>query len=342
MMTRWSARLRAIRRWLSRSEWVARWLNLPRSSGAPTDPGLLLIQIDGLSRVEFERALEKGRMPFTKKLWQREGYRLHDFYSGLPSTTPAVQGELFFGVRSAVPAFAFRDHETGELVRMFHPEPAKKVQTRLSEANSGTLSEGSAYCDIYSGGANESQYCAVDAGLSAIWQAVNPWRLLSVVVWHSAALLRVIALILIEIIVALADVIHGTLRGRDLFRELKFILSRVAVAITLRELATNGAMIDAARGVPIIHVNLLGYDEHSHQRGPSSLFAHWVLKGVDRAIKQMWLAARRSSRRDYDIWIYSDHGQEKCRSYMEVTGKTIQAAVEEVLHKQTGKSFPSA
>ena len=31
----------------------------------------------------------------------REGYQVHTLYSGLPASTPGVQGELFYGVRTA-------------------------------------------------------------------------------------------------------------------------------------------------------------------------------------------------------------------------------------------------
>ena len=121
MITRWSARWRAFRRFFSRSEWTARWLRLPRGKAAPEEHGLVMVQIDGLSRVELERAFRNGKMPFLKRLLDREHYRLHNFYSGLPASTPSVQGELFYRQRCAVPAFGFRDHRTKKVVRMFYP-----------------------------------------------------------------------------------------------------------------------------------------------------------------------------------------------------------------------------
>ena len=47
--------------------------------GAPPPRGprrLLIVQIDGLSRVMLERALAEGRMPFTRRLLERRGYRM--------------------------------------------------------------------------------------------------------------------------------------------------------------------------------------------------------------------------------------------------------------------------
>ena len=112
MLGRIETSLRRLRRSLSRSVWLARLLRLPVSEGAPTRPGLIMIQIDGLSQPQFERALKHGELPFLRRLIKREHYQLHAHYSGLPSTTPAVQAELFYGVKGAVPAFSFRDHES--------------------------------------------------------------------------------------------------------------------------------------------------------------------------------------------------------------------------------------
>src|SRR5207247_638610 len=105
MIARLEAVLRAARRWLSRSHWGAVLLRRFPAREPGYASGLVLIQIDGLSHVELKRALAHGRMPFLRRLIRREGYALHEFYSGVPSTTAAVQGELFYGVKTAVPSF---------------------------------------------------------------------------------------------------------------------------------------------------------------------------------------------------------------------------------------------
>ena len=128
---------------------------------------------------------------------------------------------------------------------------------------------------------------------------------------HFASLLRLLGLLFVEFCVAIRDMCRGVFRGESLRMEFRTVFSRVAVCIFLREIITIGVKIDAARGLPIIHANFLGYDEQSHRRGPSSAFAHWTLKGIDRAVRQIYRAARRSARRDYQVWIFSDHGHER-------------------------------
>ncbi len=343
MIARGGKWFRLLRRWISRNEWTIRWLRLPKSHGAETQPGLVLVQIDGLSRRQLERAVAGGRMPFLNRLRTREGYRLHTFYSGLPSSTPGVQGELFYGVRCAVPAFHYRDHESGELGRMFDPEAAAHVQARLEKQGPGLLAGGSAYADIYSGGAAESRFCPATQGWGELARTINPITLAGVVLWHGASAVRTAVLMLVEFVLAVVNFFRGGFRLSDLGKELKFVPSRVVVCILLRELVTIGAMADVTRGLPIVHINLLGYDEQAHRRGPSSAFAHWSLKGIDGCIKRIWDAAQRSHRRHYDVWVYADHGQERTVPYSVENGRTVQEAVAAVFGSQpAGQANPKS
>ena len=57
--------LKKLRRVFSRPEWVVRLLALTRSPQTATKPGLILVQIDGLSRTQFEAALAAERLPLS-------------------------------------------------------------------------------------------------------------------------------------------------------------------------------------------------------------------------------------------------------------------------------------
>jgi endonuclease/exonuclease/phosphatase family metal-dependent hydrolase len=144
-------------------------------------------------------------------------------------------------------------------------------------------------------------------------------------------LLRAVGLGGIELLLALSDLVRGVLKGNSFIKELTFIPARVGICVMLRELISAQVMIDAARGVPIIHANFLGYDEQSHRRGPDSAFAHWTLSGIDNSIFRIYKSAHLSAVRDYDLWIYSDHGQERVVSYQRAFGKCFKSAVIEAL-----------
>ncbi|PLW82579.1 hypothetical protein CWI75_08310 [Kineobactrum sediminis] len=326
---------------LGRSEWLATLLQLPRTEASPSTRGLVMIQIDGLSHAQIQHALERGRMPFLQKLLRRKGYRLHRQYAGMPSSTAAFQGELFYGVKGVVPAFSFRDSDSGEMVRMFEPGAASDVERQLEERGGEPLLQGgSAYVDNYTGGAAEAHYCASALGWGPGLRRANTLVVILLFLSNIYSFIRIAVLFVVELVLAIVDFCRGLLQGRNLVSELKFVPTRVGISIVLRELVTIGVKVDIARGLPIIHLNFLGYDEQAHRRGPKSLFAHWTLKGIDDAVGRLWRAAHRSHYRDYDVWIYSDHGQEDVISYLRLTGRTIEEAVSSVFSDYCNRPVP--
>lgn len=343
MIGRAESAVRALRRVFSRTTWIVRLFNLSscpdipeslKTASAPWSDGLVLVQIDGLSKTSFKKAIDTGRMPFLASLIDKEHYRADSFYSGLPSSTPAVQAELFYGVKTAVPAFGYIDRESGNLHRMYEPDSAREVEQRISGNATPLLLGGSAYCDVYTGGAEDAHFCASSMGWGDVFRGIRPLAWLGVAALYSTVLVRSIVLIGVELFIGLIDVVRGIFAGRAIKAELKFVVSRVAVSILLRDLITIGAKVDIARGLPIIHLNYIGYDEQAHRRGPESAFAHWALKGIDKRIQQLWQASHQARLRHYDVWIYSDHGQESTQPYSRLAGQTIDQAIGQVLDEQ--------
>jgi endonuclease/exonuclease/phosphatase family metal-dependent hydrolase len=338
MMGRIELFFRRWRRRISRSEWAIRLLGLPVSEGTGTEPGLVLIQIDGLSRRQMERAMERGRLPLLKRLRQREQYETRTFYPGLPSSTPAVQGELHYGERCAVPSFSFFDPATRRVFTMLTPEFAKEIETKLAKRGEGLLRGGSSWSNMYRGGASdeESHFCSASMGVRDLFRSRPLVRLITFPAFHAASLVKIVALLAVEIGLAIRDLCHGVAHGESFPQELITVFKRVFICIGLRELLSIGVKIDVARGLPIIHVNFLGYDEQAHRRGPASAYAHWCLAGIDRAIKTIHRAAQRSARRDYQVWVFSDHGQEATRPYEEIGSAGLENAVISAISAREG------
>lgn len=324
MMTRVNDYRRRVSRWLTRSYWAIRLFGLSKFEGRGDEPGLILVQIDGLSYPQFRRALHEGNLPFLRRLARREKYREHHFYSGLPSSTPAVQGELFYGVKGCVPAFNFVDQATQRIFTMYDPDSVTEIEKRLKEYGGKPLLEGgSSYSNIYNGGAKEDHFCAGQLSWKLFFKLFKPVVYPILFILHFDIILRILLLLAIEFMLAIYDFIRGAFAGQSVWMEAQFIFTRVAVCIFLREVVVMGANIDIARGLPIIHVNFFGYDEQAHRRGPTSKFAHWVLRGIDDAVSRIWKGMHQAERRNYDLWIYSDHGQEDTRPYKKYSGKTL-------------------
>lgn len=320
------------RRRLSRADWAARLLGLKREPVQDT-PGLLMIQIDGLGFQQFQRALKEGKLPFLNRLIQEQGYTVHSFYSGLPSATPGVQGELFYGVKSCVPSFSFMDRKDGRIRKMFDLRSVQEVEEQLAGAGKPLLEGGSAYCDIFTGGARECHFSGAKRGWDGILWASNPMVFPFLLLLYADVTLLLPLLLGWELVISFLGALLGMIRGFVLKQELEFISIRLSVCIFLRELIVAGAELDLARGLPVIHMNFFGYDEHSHRRGPGSRFASWVLPGIDGAVARIWRASQRSTRA-YDVWIYSDHGQEKTVPYALKHSRSLQKTVEETAQRE--------
>lgn len=318
-------------RWMNPNEWSVRLLNVDRSEHTATETGIVFIQIDGLSMRQLKKAMRSGKLPFLQRLMKKEHYELKTLYSGLPSSTPAVQAELFYGVKGAVPSFSFLDRATQHICKMYDDEDARLIEERLAQRGIGLLEGGSSYSNVYSGGAKETQFCAVDLGWDILWAKTRPLKMGILAVLHFLPIVRTIFFMVIECVLSLCSFLNGVLVLRqNIIKELKFILTRISFCVLLRDLVSFGARIDITRGLPVVHVNFVGYDEHAHRRGPSSRFAFRTLKGINHCIERIYKEAMRSQRRDYDVWIYADHGQSEVFSYAVEHSTFVHAAIRKV------------
>src|SRR5690606_12614514 len=142
----------------------------------------------------------------------------------------------------------------------------------------------------YTGGATqaESHMCAASIGLGDILKSCSFAGFASILLLKIPTVLRICFLFFLEFFIGAWDVIEQLFkRPKNTFKEIRFVLNRMFVSIGLREFVTLGASIDLARGLPVVHVNFLGYDEQAHRRGPASAFAHWTLRGIDAAIRKL-------------------------------------------------------
>ncbi|MDQ8181121.1 endonuclease/exonuclease/phosphatase family protein [Pelagicoccus sp. SDUM812005] len=298
---------------------------------APQTPGVVLIQIDGLSRFQFERALRSGRMPYTKRLLDGRASRLTSFYPGQPSCTPAVQAELHYGVRCATPAFSFYDRSTKQNVRMYDAEWAKRIGEESASQGEGLLEGGSSYANIYTGGAAKAKYCGELNTFSHWVKELSLFRWLGLAFRNPTSCLRILKLLGAEIGIGLYDAARGIITRGELAAELTFIPARLAVAIALREAIVREVSRDIKAGLPVIHANFFGYDEAAHRRGPHSRFAHWTLKGLDQCIRKISKEAKRCRDRNYEVVIFSDHGQEHSTPYHDIAQRPLSEAIQTIL-----------
>ncbi len=326
LVERWRRR---VRRSVDRHRWGSAKANGPGTDTTSGTQGVLLIQIDGLGFDELGQACESGLMPNLARLRAGEPYRLAPLYAGVPSSTPAFQAELFYGCEGAVPAYGFVHRKTGRVFRMSDRDAASTIEAGLN--GRGLLDGGSSYGNIYRGGAAVTRFSMATLGYGDLFQASRPRHLPRVVLAHGFDAVRATAFAGAELLVGVPQLLEAVRKGQPFGEELRFLQARIGVSVVLREALATLAIIDMTRGLPVIHLDLLGYDEWAHRRGPGSDDALRALRGIDRVIGRLVRGARRSDARHYDVFVFSDHGQERTEPYESIHGRLVGEAIGEVL-----------
>ncbi|MGP1346358.1 MAG: alkaline phosphatase family protein [Phycisphaerales bacterium] len=285
----------------------------------------LMVQIDGRSRGRLDGAIERGMAPALARLVRGGGHRLVSMYSGLPSTTPAVQGELFYGVRCVVPSFAFLDGD-GRARHMLEPEWARRMEGVLRSRCDGgeLLGAGSSYCNVYTGGAVAARFCP--AGIGGVESDAGAGRHGERVRGGAAIVglgVRSGVMMCGEVVRQARDMVRGEVGARGVRARMRDAWNRILVSVAMRDVSRAGAIGDLRRGLPVVHVNFLGYDKQAHRYGPDSAPAMRALKGIDGAIGSMVEAAEECWGDGGTVVVYSDHGQEATEPIARVAGSSI-------------------
>ncbi len=286
--------------------------------------GLILIQIDGLSHEHLEFALQQGACPTLARMLQRGEASLQRWRCGVPSTTLATQAALFYGTRDEIPAFRWFDKETGIHHSCASPQSLRAAQERIAPGRRGLLEGGSSYGNLLDGGARLALFTLGALDGRHLFENVRGLGFLVLFLLSPLRVLRVLLGCLWEYV---RDAVEGTwewLRhlGRGRRRSPSPLLQALADLIA-REILTFCAMIDVYRGVPILYVNYFGYDEVAHQVGPTHPKALRVLRGIDSQIHQIDRIRRAYRRREYDLFVLSDHGLSPAVPFQERYGQSL-------------------
>src|SRR6266481_842819 len=142
---------------------------------------MLLLHLDGVGRAQLEHALEHGYAPTLRAMLERGPYRLSPCRSGAPTSTPAFQAGLLYGVGHDIPGYTWFDKRRGSEVRMDRGEDARLLEEELARHGNPLLRGGSVYCSIFSGGALSRRWalsgwneelCAEEFGMEELSRAL--------------------------------------------------------------------------------------------------------------------------------------------------------------------------
>jgi hypothetical protein len=297
---------------------------------AGKNKGFILIQIDGISYSSFLRAMEKGYVPNIRRLVNKKGFSLFPYYCPMPSNTPYIQSGLMYGNNSGVLGFRWMEKKKGMSVTFKEAASAARIEEEVSEGRTGILKGGSSYLNLFTGGAERSVFTLSTFATKNIFRKkkIGQLDIFLLFMLYVTNLVRTVAYIFIDIFLEFAEWFTLSLFNKRRRREGIFPLIRLINNVIFREIETAGAMTDIVRGVPSIHLTFNGYDEISHHTGPEFPGSFRVLRGIDRKIRKILRATDSCKTREYDVYIFSDHGQTPSTPFTYKYGETLSGLVQ--------------
>ncbi len=313
--------MRAVRRRQARQA-DGRWFALRRPRPG-TEPGMLVIQLDGVAEPVLSWAVRAGNLP-TLGHWLRSGsHTLRGWHTGLPSTTPASQAGILHGASRQIPGFRWYEKDTGRLMVANRPRDAAVIEPRLSDGRGLLRDGGVSIGNAFSGDAATNLLTVSHAALPG--RSARGWAAFMA---SPYGFTRALVLGVGEVITELHQA--RLQRRRNLLprvsRSGAFLALRPA-SMLLRDVNVSLVAEQMARGAPAIYCDLVDYDEVAHHAGPARPESMRQLENLDRMLGVLERLGREAARR-YHLVVLSDHGQSQGATFRQRWGETLNEVVE--------------
>lgn len=298
-----------------------------------SDPGLVVLQIDGLGYRALKRAIKRGKMPYLSHLLKRRRFVLRRWFSGLPSQTSAVQAGMFYGSKFDVPGFRWYNKRARRMFVSSHGPDMAAVDESFSRQPRPLLRNGSCINSLLHGGASKKILTVSQLAERDLKQHRASLEDFAIFCLHPYLYTRTMLMMLWDFLVDRAENYTDLLRRRRprLVRSLKSSFLRAVANSFFREATTYFVVEDIIRGIPAIYTNYVGYDMVAHYGGPDSHDAHSTLTGIDRQIKRVNRAINRHSRKHYYLVVLSDHGQTPSVPFENLYDRSLAELIEDRL-----------
>jgi hypothetical protein len=288
---------------------MARQLGRTGLASRPDRPGFIILQVDGLSHETLIQAVAAGAMPYTARLLGERKLVVDSWRCGLPSTTPAFQAGLLFGNRFDIPGFRWYNKEQRLPMLVRRPDQARVIRAAISDGHPGLLRGGSCYVSIFDGDADLALFTLSTLHSQRFFESARGFGLFLLFLLSPFRVLRLLWTMASSYMTRLgrrvaAVVQPSVVHPFDVLSPLFF----TAGDVLFTAVQTFGVTLDIYRSVRSIYANYTTYDEVAHKVGASHPAAFRALREFDRSLRQIDGMRARYRRREYDLYLVSDHG----------------------------------
>jgi uncharacterized membrane protein YvlD (DUF360 family) len=292
-----------------------------------SDPGLIMLEIDGLALPVLQLAMRSGSAPHLSRWLTEEGYALNEWETDLSSQTGASQAGILLGSNEGIPAFRWVEKESGRMMSCSAPGDCAEIERRLASGRGILTDGGASRGNLLSGEADEAILTVsrieadkrANPGYRAFFaNGFNVTRALALFLWE----------VVLEV-VASARAARRDVRPRG-HRGGHYPLLRGVLCVIIRDLIVYGVLSDMMRGRPAVYATFSSYDEVAHHSGLERADTMEALRKLDQQLGRIE-RARRFAPRPYEIVVLSDHGQTQGATFLQRNGYGLDELVERSL-----------
>lgn len=308
---------------------VSNYVSKEKKSYEQKFPGLIMLEIDGLSIDILKEAIDKDMMPTVKK-WIDNSHTLKEWETDLSSQTGASQAGILHGNNENIVAYRWVEKENDNQImvsgKLAH---APIIEERISDGNGLLCDKGTSITNMFTGDSDNP--ILTSSRFKLLTFSYN--KSLNVVFLESYSFQRIIILFLWEILVEIkSQIIHKIKNIQPrLRRNIIYATIRAGANVLLREVATETLIADMLKGeVNSAYASYVGYDEVAHHSGINDNDVWNVLKQIDLQFKRLE-KAEKNSERNYKFVVLSDHGQGNGTTFKQRYGLSLADYVRRLL-----------
>lgn len=292
-------------------------------------PGVIMLEIDGLSINTLKKAIDKGFMPNLKGWLDEKSHTLKEWETDLSSQTGASQAGILHGNNKNIVAYRWVEKENDNKILVSGKlSDAPKIEERISNGN-GLLLDGISIANMFSGDSKISPLTSSKLeGLARLYD-----KTLHTIFLDANNFQRIFVLFLWDIILELkSQAVHKLKNIRPRIRRtIVYAAVRAGANVVLREAATEILTGEILTGdIDTAYSTFMGYDEVAHHSGVEDEDVWGVLKLIDQQFQSLKTAIELSER-DYKLVVLSDHGQSKGATFKQRYGITLGDYVRKLL-----------
>ena len=298
----------------------------------PTEvPGIFFLEIDGLARPVFEKAITKGYMPNLARWLENGSHVLTSWETDTSSQTSAGQAGILHGNNSNIPAFRWYDKASQQIIASSDTKILPELEKEHSDGNGLLINNGTSRGNLLSGDApfvfttastitdrsrfhtEELQaffanpYNVARTFLLSIWDVILEW-------WQFRQARK-------NDVQPILDKHH---RGG------RYPLIRASQTVLMRDLNIYTLIGDMFSGRASAYSTFVAYDEVAHHSGIHDPGAYDVLHKLDQAFARLESAIKLAPR-PYHLVVLSDHGQSQGATFLQRYGLTLQDLVQQLM-----------